>query len=154
MTHLRQIKGTSDYGGYGYNFVRSLSAAQNLNHADTYTLFAQCKLYRAALHDGLGANPLTLLSSHLRRLLSDSPLSVTRGGSQASTTIVEKGMDFEIVVFDWGGIFLGVAPNAREMSCRSLPCWIRIPSSADVGVTNHMIFYQRALVTSRVYQAR
>jgi deuterolysin len=43
MTHLRQVKGTSDYGGYGYNFVRSLTAAQNLNHADTYTLFAQCK---------------------------------------------------------------------------------------------------------------
>lgn len=43
MTHLRQVKGTSDYGGYGYNFVRSLSAAQNLNHADTYTLFAQGK---------------------------------------------------------------------------------------------------------------
>ncbi|OLN92293.1 Neutral protease 2-like protein 1 [Colletotrichum chlorophyti] len=41
MTHLTQIRGTSDYGGYGYNFVRSLSAAQNLNHADTYTLFAQ-----------------------------------------------------------------------------------------------------------------
>jgi len=41
MTHLRQVKGTSDYGGYGYNFVRSLSASQNLNHADTYTLFAQ-----------------------------------------------------------------------------------------------------------------
>lgn len=40
MTHLTQIKGTSDYGGYGYNFVRSLSASQNLNHADTYTLFA------------------------------------------------------------------------------------------------------------------
>lgn len=39
-THLRQIKGTEDYGGYGYNFVRSLSASQNLNHADTYTLFA------------------------------------------------------------------------------------------------------------------
>jgi deuterolysin len=39
-THLREIKGTDDYGGYGYNFVRSLSAAQNLNHADTYTLFA------------------------------------------------------------------------------------------------------------------
>ncbi|KAK2616679.1 hypothetical protein QQS21_000502 [Conoideocrella luteorostrata] len=39
-THLRQIKGTDDYGGYGYNFVRSLSAAQNLNHADTYSLFA------------------------------------------------------------------------------------------------------------------
>ncbi|KAJ4985674.1 deuterolysin metalloprotease [Stagonosporopsis vannaccii] len=44
MTHLTQVKGTSDYGGYGYNFVRSLSAAQNLNHADTYTLFAQGKL--------------------------------------------------------------------------------------------------------------
>lgn len=41
MTHLTQVKGTSDYGGYGYNFVRSLTAAQNLNHADTYTLFAQ-----------------------------------------------------------------------------------------------------------------
>lgn len=39
-THLTQIKGTSDYGGYGYNFVRSLTAAQNLNHADTYSLFA------------------------------------------------------------------------------------------------------------------
>ncbi|KAF1365388.1 hypothetical protein EJ07DRAFT_80288, partial [Lizonia empirigonia] len=43
MTHLSQVKGTSDYGGYGYNFVRSLSAAQNLNHADTYSLFAQGK---------------------------------------------------------------------------------------------------------------
>ncbi|KAF3036456.1 hypothetical protein E8E12_005897 [Didymella heteroderae] len=41
MTHLTQVKGTSDYGGYGYNFVRSLSGTQNLNHADTYTLFAQ-----------------------------------------------------------------------------------------------------------------
>ncbi|KND86969.1 Neutral protease 2 [Tolypocladium ophioglossoides CBS 100239] len=39
-THLSQIKGTEDYGGYGYNFVRSLSGAQNLNHADTYALFA------------------------------------------------------------------------------------------------------------------
>ncbi|KAK2735416.1 deuterolysin metalloprotease [Colletotrichum kahawae] len=37
MTHLTQIRGTSDYGGYGYNFVRSLSASQNLNHADTYS---------------------------------------------------------------------------------------------------------------------
>ncbi|KAH7063503.1 deuterolysin metalloprotease [Macrophomina phaseolina] len=41
VTHLSQVAGTSDYGGYGYNFVRSLSAAQNLNHADTYTLYAQ-----------------------------------------------------------------------------------------------------------------
>ncbi|GJN78781.1 hypothetical protein PLIIFM63780_002290 [Purpureocillium lilacinum] len=40
-THLTQIKGTDDYGGYGYDFIRSLSAAQNLNHADTYTLYAQ-----------------------------------------------------------------------------------------------------------------
>ncbi|KAL7787870.1 Deuterolysin metalloprotease family domain-containing protein [Trichoderma ceciliae] len=39
-THLTQVKGTEDYNGYGYNFVRSLSAAQNLNHADTYALFA------------------------------------------------------------------------------------------------------------------
>ncbi|EGY21449.1 uncharacterized protein VDAG_02973 [Verticillium dahliae VdLs.17] len=41
MTHMSQIAGTSDCGGYGYNFVQSLTAAQNLNHADTYTLFAQ-----------------------------------------------------------------------------------------------------------------
>ncbi|KAK6844815.1 Neutral protease 2 [Apiospora arundinis] len=40
-THLRQIKGTEDYNGYGYSYVRSLSASQNLNHADTYALFAQ-----------------------------------------------------------------------------------------------------------------
>lgn len=32
-THLRQIKGTEDYNGYGYSYVRSLSASQNLNHA-------------------------------------------------------------------------------------------------------------------------
>lgn len=38
-THLRQIKGTQDYG-YGYSAVQSLSSAQNLNNADTYTLFA------------------------------------------------------------------------------------------------------------------
>ncbi|KAH6675245.1 neutral protease [Plectosphaerella plurivora] len=40
-THLRHILGTSDYGGYGYSFVQQLSSEQNLNHADTYTLFAQ-----------------------------------------------------------------------------------------------------------------
>jgi deuterolysin len=40
MTHLSQIKGTEDYGGYGYQAVRRLTAAQNLNHADTYALFA------------------------------------------------------------------------------------------------------------------
>jgi deuterolysin len=40
MTHLSQIKGTSDYGVYGYKAVQGLTAAQNLNHADTYCLFA------------------------------------------------------------------------------------------------------------------
>ncbi|KAJ6788301.1 hypothetical protein PWT90_07729 [Aphanocladium album] len=40
MTHLTQIKGTEDFGGYGYNFIQSLSAEQNLNHADTYAVFA------------------------------------------------------------------------------------------------------------------
>jgi deuterolysin len=40
VTHLTQIKGTQDYGVYGYNGVRGLSASQNLNHADTYALFA------------------------------------------------------------------------------------------------------------------
>ncbi|KAI3323953.1 neutral protease [Xylariaceae sp. AK1471] len=40
-THLTSVAGTEDYGGYGYDFVQSLSASQNLNHADTYALFAQ-----------------------------------------------------------------------------------------------------------------
>jgi deuterolysin len=45
VTHLTQIAGTTDMNGcYGYSCVRSLSAANNLRHADTYTLFAQCKL--------------------------------------------------------------------------------------------------------------
>lgn len=39
-THLTQIAGTDDYGTYGYSGVRGLTAAQNLRHADTYTLFA------------------------------------------------------------------------------------------------------------------
>jgi deuterolysin len=56
MTHLRQVKGTSDYGGYGYSFVRSLSASQNLNHADTYTLFAQCKLFFSPYYFNAVAN--------------------------------------------------------------------------------------------------
>ncbi|GME55872.1 peptidase m35 deuterolysin protein [Neofusicoccum parvum] len=42
MTHLSQIAGTTDQNGaYGYAAVRALTAAQNLRHADTYTLFAQ-----------------------------------------------------------------------------------------------------------------
>ncbi|KAI2782786.1 metallo proteinase [Daldinia loculata] len=36
-THLY---GTDDYNTYGYSGVRGLSASQNLNHADTYALFA------------------------------------------------------------------------------------------------------------------
>ncbi|KAM4054464.1 deuterolysin metalloprotease (M35) family protein [Hirsutella rhossiliensis] len=40
VTHLKRIKGTKDYGGYGYQFIRSLTPEQNLNHADTYALFA------------------------------------------------------------------------------------------------------------------
>ncbi|KAK1987057.1 metallo proteinase [Colletotrichum cereale] len=41
VTHLTQIKGTTDQSScYGYSCVQSLSAAQNLNHADTYALFA------------------------------------------------------------------------------------------------------------------
>lgn len=64
MTHLSQVKGTTDYGGYGYNFVRSLTAAQNLNHADTYTLFAQGK----SRLETSGRYVLTRCSS-LRRML-------------------------------------------------------------------------------------
>lgn len=39
-THLRQVKGTDDYGTYGYDQSRALSADKNLNHADTYAYFA------------------------------------------------------------------------------------------------------------------
>lgn len=45
MTHLRQIKGTDDYGVYGYAAVKRLTAAQNLNHADTYALFANGEVH-------------------------------------------------------------------------------------------------------------
>lgn len=41
MTHLHRVAGTADHGCYGYNCVKGLSAAQNINHADTYSLFAQ-----------------------------------------------------------------------------------------------------------------
>ncbi|KAH7047355.1 Deuterolysin metalloprotease family-domain-containing protein [Macrophomina phaseolina] len=42
VTHLTQIAGTTDQNGaYGYAAVRALTAAQNLRHADTYTLYAQ-----------------------------------------------------------------------------------------------------------------
>lgn len=61
MTHLSQVKGTSDYGGYGYRFVKSLSAAQNLNHADTYTLFAQGKSI-STLCFGTHANTMQLFT--------------------------------------------------------------------------------------------
>ncbi|KAI0432673.1 Deuterolysin metalloprotease family-domain-containing protein [Xylaria sp. FL1042] len=40
-THLSSVAGTDDYGGYGYDFIMSLSAEENLSHADTYALFAQ-----------------------------------------------------------------------------------------------------------------
>ena len=38
--HLYDTKGISDYGGYGYNFIWSLTPDRNINHADTYALFA------------------------------------------------------------------------------------------------------------------
>ncbi|GKT62923.1 deuterolysin metalloprotease [Colletotrichum tofieldiae] len=40
MTHLLQMKGTLDYGVYGYDAVKTLPGNENLNHADTYCLFA------------------------------------------------------------------------------------------------------------------
>ncbi|KAI9151255.1 metalloproteinase [Paramyrothecium foliicola] len=41
MTHLRQVRGTDDFNCYGYTCLRSLSASQNINHADTYMYFSQ-----------------------------------------------------------------------------------------------------------------
>ncbi|TQN71540.1 Neutral protease 2-like protein [Colletotrichum shisoi] len=40
MTHLLQMKGTLDYGVYGYDALRTLPGQENMNHADTYCLFA------------------------------------------------------------------------------------------------------------------
>jgi deuterolysin len=45
VTHLTQVQDTEDFGTYGYNGVRSLSAGQNLVHADTYALYAAGKCY-------------------------------------------------------------------------------------------------------------
>ena len=39
-THLTQVKGTQDYGVYGYKGLKQLSKERLLNHADTYALFA------------------------------------------------------------------------------------------------------------------
>ncbi|KAK5629289.1 hypothetical protein RRF57_005004 [Xylaria bambusicola] len=39
-THLLSVDGTDDYGGYDYDFTQSLSAEENMSHADTYALFA------------------------------------------------------------------------------------------------------------------
>ena len=39
-THLTQVKGTQDYGVYGYKGLKQLSVKQVLNHADAYALFA------------------------------------------------------------------------------------------------------------------
>ncbi|EFQ35546.1 deuterolysin metalloprotease [Colletotrichum graminicola M1.001] len=44
MTHLIQMKGTLDFGVYGYDAMKTLESSQNLNHADTYCLFANGKL--------------------------------------------------------------------------------------------------------------
>ncbi|KAI8634478.1 neutral protease [Xylariaceae sp. FL1651] len=42
-SHFSSAAGIEDYGGYGYDFIQSLTAEQNLNHANTYAPFAQCK---------------------------------------------------------------------------------------------------------------
>lgn len=39
-THLNEVKNTDDYGVYGYDGLRRLSADKNINHADTYSYFA------------------------------------------------------------------------------------------------------------------
>lgn len=41
VTHLSQTLGTSDYNTYRYDDLRKLTSEQNLNHADTYTYYAQ-----------------------------------------------------------------------------------------------------------------
>lgn len=39
-THLNEVKNTDDYGVYGYDGLRRLTADKNINHADTYSYFA------------------------------------------------------------------------------------------------------------------
>ncbi|KAF6809368.1 deuterolysin metalloprotease [Colletotrichum sojae] len=43
MTHLTQIRGTLDWGVYGYEAIKTLPSEKNLFHADTFCLFANCK---------------------------------------------------------------------------------------------------------------
>ena len=57
MTHLSQIRGTSDYNCYGYSCTRALSASQNLNHADTYTLFANGEFCPPFVHNSAATMP-------------------------------------------------------------------------------------------------
>ncbi|TDZ36018.1 Neutral protease 2-like protein [Colletotrichum spinosum] len=40
MTHLTQIRGTLDWGVYGYDAIKTLPSEKNLFHADTFCLFA------------------------------------------------------------------------------------------------------------------
>jgi len=41
MTRLEQFGHTRDYGAYGYSALFRLTGRQNLEHADSYSLFAQ-----------------------------------------------------------------------------------------------------------------
>ncbi|OAR01642.1 hypothetical protein LLEC1_03141, partial [Akanthomyces lecanii] len=44
--HLRQVKGTEDYGGDGCDFLQSLAEEENLNQADTFATFANASNLR------------------------------------------------------------------------------------------------------------
>lgn len=51
MTHLLEVKGTLDYGIYGYTALKTLTSAQNLNHADTYAVYANGKSIQLSKHN-------------------------------------------------------------------------------------------------------
>lgn len=78
-SHLSQILGTSDYNGcYGIDCIRSLSREQNLNHADTYSFFAQGTFPAETLLSV--AHDLTQNSGEFRLLSQGSMLSTSAPG--------------------------------------------------------------------------
>lgn len=116
MTHLSQIKGTTDQNGaYGYAAVRALTAAQNLNHADTYTLYAQGKSFK--VFEILKKCRMLIHHSFVRRLLS-------------AISQFKKQVCFGIIKFHW---IFGSAWTKRTLRLGSTLGW-----KVEVAILGHV----------------
>lgn len=93
MTHLLQMKGTLDYGVYGYEALKTLPGQENMNHADTYCLFANGKLAKtlSILYNTVIAD--SFLSSRQSRqglLENGVPTEASQYGRQVQATVEGK----------------------------------------------------------------